>query len=185
MRLVTSAVGQTKRREEGLMGIISEDMKRVVEEQRLGYAATVCPDGTPNLSPKGSTAVWDDDHLVFADIRSPRTVENLRLNPAIEVNVVDPISRKGYRFKGTGTILTEGDLFDEVLAFYRGRGTANQIRAVVVVEVERALPLTSPAYDLGASEEEVRDRWERHYEALRRGERSKGDPDTTKMTPGT
>ena len=35
------------------MGITSEDMRRVVEEQRLGYAATVCPDGTPNLSPKG------------------------------------------------------------------------------------------------------------------------------------
>src|SRR5215208_258209 len=116
-------------------------MRRVVEEQRLGSAATVCPDGTPNLSPKGTTAFWDADRLIFADIRSPGTVENLRHNPAIEVNVVDPISRKGYRFKGTGMVLTEGDL-----------------------------PLTSPAYDLGASEEEVRERWERHHEALRKGE---------------
>ena len=65
------------------MGILTEDMQRVVNEQRLGYAATVCPDGTPNLSPKGTTTVWDDDHLVFADIRSPRTVANLRHNPAI------------------------------------------------------------------------------------------------------
>jgi len=45
-------------------------MKRVVEEQRLGFVATVCPDGTPNLSPKGTVSVWDDDHLVFANIRS-------------------------------------------------------------------------------------------------------------------
>jgi len=43
------------------MGVLTEDMKRVVREQRLGYIATVCPDGTPNLSPKGTTAVWDDD----------------------------------------------------------------------------------------------------------------------------
>lgn len=152
------------------MGTIDEDMRRVVEEQRLGYAATVCADATPNLSPKGTTAVWDDDHLVFADIRSPRTVENLRRNPAIEVNVVDPVSRKGYRFKGTGTVLTEGSLFEEALAFYRGRGVANEIRAVVLVKVERAMPLTSPAYDLGAREEEMRERWERHFQALRRGE---------------
>ncbi len=55
------------------MGVLTEDMKRVVREQRLGYAATVCPDGTPNLSPKGTTTVWDDDHLVFADICSPAT----------------------------------------------------------------------------------------------------------------
>jgi predicted pyridoxine 5'-phosphate oxidase superfamily flavin-nucleotide-binding protein len=150
--------------------MLSDDMKRVVEEQRLGYAATVCPDGTPNLSPKGTTAVWGDDHLIFADIRSPRTVGNLRRNPAIEVNVVDPISRKGYRFKGTGVVLTEGELFEETLEFYRGRGVEGEIRAVVLVEVERALPLTSPAYDLGASEEEVRERWERHREAIHRGE---------------
>jgi predicted pyridoxine 5'-phosphate oxidase superfamily flavin-nucleotide-binding protein len=156
--------------EEVHVGIIDEDMRRVVEEQRLGFAATVCPDAAPNLSPKGTTAVWDDDHLVFADIRSPRTVENLRRNPAIEVNVVDPVSRKGYRFKGTGTVLTEGSLFDEILAFYRGRGVVNEVRAVVHVKVERALPLTSPAYDLGAREEEVRERWERHYRSLDRGE---------------
>ena len=36
--------------------------------------------------------------------------------------------------------------------------------------VERAEALTSPAYDLGASEEEVRQRWGRHYGALGRGE---------------
>ena len=152
------------------MGTLNEEMRRVVEEQRLGYAATVCPDGTPNLSPKGTTAFWDADRLIFADIRSPGTVENLRHNPAIEVNVVDPISRKGYRFKGTGMVLTEGDLFDEALEFYRERGVVNEIRAVVLVDVERALLLTSPAYDLGASEEEVRERWERHHEALRKGE---------------
>jgi hypothetical protein len=36
------------------MGILTIDMKRVVEQQRLGFFATVCPDGTPNLSPKGA-----------------------------------------------------------------------------------------------------------------------------------
>jgi uncharacterized protein len=108
---------------EETLGTITEDMRRVVEEQRLGFAATVCPDGTPNLSPKGTTTVWDEDRLIFADIRSPRTVENLRRNPAIEVNVVDPISRKGYRFKGTAAVLTEGDRFDEAIRFYRERGS--------------------------------------------------------------
>src|SRR3989442_14777767 len=46
------------------MGLLTADMKRVGEEQHLGFVATVCPDGTPNLSPKGTPAVWDDDHLV-------------------------------------------------------------------------------------------------------------------------
>jgi len=93
------------------MGILTDDMKRVVDEQKLGFVATVCPDGTPNLSPKGTTTVWDDDHLVFADICSPGTIENLRGNPAIEINVVDPVVRKGYRFKGRATVLDRGPRF--------------------------------------------------------------------------
>jgi len=100
---------------------LTADMKRVVTEQRLAYVATVCPDGTPNVSPKGTIAVWDDDHLVFADIRSPGTIANLKKNPAVELNVVDPFVRKGYRFKGTGEVIVDGDLFEQIMRFYQGR----------------------------------------------------------------
>jgi uncharacterized protein len=151
------------------MGLISADMKRVVEEQRLGFVATVCPDGTPNLSPKGTTRVWDSDHLVFANIRSPGTLANLRQNANVEVNVVDPFVRKGYRFKGIASILDSGSLYDQVIAFYKERGVASGIREVVMVRVQRAQAIDSPAYDLGLSEAQVRARWDRHWEAVRAG----------------
>src|SRR6476660_7832766 len=105
-------------------------MKRVVNEQRLGFVATVCPDGTPNLSPKGTTAVWDDNHLVIADIGSPGSVSNLRHNSAVEINVVDPILRKGYWFKGIGRVLSDGALFDEILTFFRKRGVSSPIKHI-------------------------------------------------------
>jgi uncharacterized protein len=152
------------------MGVIDPEMERLVERQRLGYVATVCRDGTPNLSPKGTTAVWDDDHLVFADIRSPGTIANLRHNPAVEINVVDPIVRKGYRFKGTARVLADGALFDEILAFFRRRGVASPIHHVVVVEVERAIPVVSPAYDSGATEAEVRARWRDYWRSIEQGD---------------
>src|SRR5436853_4080498 len=101
------------------MGILTDDMRRVVEVE-LGFIATVCPDGTPNLSPKGTTEVWDDDHLVFADLRSPQTIRNLEGNPAIEVNMVDQVVRKGYRFKGTAVVLTEGAEFERGLLLLQG-----------------------------------------------------------------
>lgn len=150
------------------MGILTEDAKRVVGEQRLGFVATVCPDGTPNLSPKGTTAVWDDDHLVFADLRSPQTIRNLRNNPAVEVNVVDPIRRKGYRFKGTGTVLTEGDRFEEIVRSFKvdREIDPSRVRAVVVIEVTQAHPLISPAYDSGATEEEITDDYKRRLVEL-------------------
>jgi predicted pyridoxine 5'-phosphate oxidase superfamily flavin-nucleotide-binding protein len=158
------------------VGILTDDMKRVVRQQRLAFVATVCADNTPNLSPKGSITVWDDDHLVFANIRSPGTVANLRRNPAIEINVVDPMVRKGYRFKGTATVLEAGARYEAVKAFFTARGVANVFREVVVIKVEQALPVTSPAYDLGLSEAEIRARWERHQEAVKRGsEESTGE----------
>src|SRR5437867_2652673 len=137
---------------------LTADMKRVVEEQRLGFVATVCPDGTPNLSPKGTTAVWDDNHLVFANIRSPQTIANLRQNASVEVNVVDPFARKGYRFKGTATVLESGDVYAEAIDFYRERGSrVDVIHEIVLIRVERAQYVDSPAYDLGLTEGEVRD----------------------------
>lgn len=151
------------------MPILTSDMRRVVREQRLGFVATVCPDGTPNVSPKGTVTDWDDDHLVFADICSPRTIANLRTNPAIEINVVDPIARKGYRFKGTGEVLSEGDFFERILAMFRERGSRSPIRSIVLVTVQRALPLISPAYDDGTSEDDIRARWRAHYAALEHG----------------
>ena len=145
---------------------LTEDMKRIVSEQRLGFIASICPDGTPNLSPKGTTAVWDDEHLIFADICSPGTIANVQRQPIVEINVVDPLARKGYRFKGTATVYKEGPLFEQGLAFYRNRGTASSIEHIVLVKVERALPLISPAYDQGKTEEEIREHWLGYWETL-------------------
>jgi len=151
------------------VGILTDDMKRVVTEHRLGFMATVCPDGTPNLSPKGTTAVYDDDHLVFADIRSPGTVRNLKRNPSIEINVIDVLVRKGYRFKGTATVHTEGEVVERALELYDELGFGDyrsRIRGVVLVKVERVLPLTSPAYDRGLTEDEVRSEYAERFRVM-------------------
>ena len=148
------------------MTVLTDDMRRVLDEQRLGFIATVGADGAPNLSPKGTTTAFDEDHIVFADIRSPGTIANLRANPAVEINVVDSALRKGYRFKGFAVVLSEGPRFDEVVTFYRRRGSANPIGHIVLVKVEWAAPLISPAYDLGQTEEEVGARWTRYWRDL-------------------
>ena len=158
------------------MGILNEDMKRVIRQQRIGFVATVCPDGTPNLSPKGTAAVWDDDHLLFADLASPVTMANLRQNPAVEINLVDLYSRKGYRFKGAAHIVEkekEPELHAEIFQAYEhgGRGV-HQVRlparAYVLIKVERVLPLVSPAYTPGKTERETREEWAEYWAGVHR-----------------
>lgn len=148
----------------------------MVLEQRLGFVATVCPDGTPNLSPKGTTTVLDDEHLLFADIHSPNTVRNLAQNPVIELNVVDPIVRKGYRFKGRATLHSSGDPYEAGLRLLAERGyeaSRERIKTVVVVDVEIAAALVSPAYDSGAAEADVAEIWECRFAELREGRLSR------------
>jgi uncharacterized protein len=153
------------------VGVLSDEVQEFVREQRLGFVATINADGSPNLSPKGTTTVWDDDHLVFADIRSPGTVANLERDPRVEINVVDPMIRTGYRFRGTGTVHSEGATFDQVVAAYADLGVqahdeaGRRIRALVLVEVRDVKPLVSPAYDGGVSEEEMRTRWVGYWES--------------------
>lgn len=141
------------------MGILTDDMKEMVAYCRLAYVATVTPEGRPNLSPKASTKVLDDDHLVFVDIASPNTIRNLRSNPYVEVNVVDPLRRRGYRFKGVAEIHTEGELYKEVAEdFWNREGRQYPANAIVTIKVEKALPLLSPAYtfNTGVREQDVR-----------------------------
>jgi uncharacterized protein len=136
---------------------LTEDMKRVVREQRLGFYATVCEDGSPNLSPKGSTYVLDDDHLFFADIRSPQTMANIRRGSLVEVNVVDPFVRKGYRFKGPAEIYDPGtSRYAQGIELLReARSTlVDRVKAIVVIEVRDARPVVSPIYDDGTVTEE-------------------------------
>ncbi|WP_280438739.1 pyridoxamine 5'-phosphate oxidase family protein [Nocardia cyriacigeorgica] len=64
---------------------IDEDMRRIVDRTELAFVATVRPDHSPSVSPKGSVRVYDDQHLVFMDIASPGTVANLAQNPGIDL----------------------------------------------------------------------------------------------------
>jgi hypothetical protein len=152
--------------------VITPEIAAVVHQQRLGFHATVCADGTPNLSPKGTTAVYDPEHLMFAELRSPQTLANLEANPSIEVNMVDPIVRKGWRFKGTATVRRDSEVRERALEIYEREGYTvypERIGAIVLIRVESLRELTSPAYDDGSSEQEVAGWWaERYAEQARR-----------------
>jgi uncharacterized protein len=155
----------------GKTNMLTSDMRRVIEEQRLGFVATAAPDGTPNVSPKGTFVVLDDRTIALGEIRSPATMRSLRANPRIEVNFVDPFVRKGYRFAGMATVVERDEPgFDMLLPNLRSALT-HRIRAIVTIAVTKALPLSSPAYDEGTTEPELRRAWTTRFRMLQPSER--------------
>jgi len=151
---------------ESRKGILSPEMKAAVKNIRLCYVATASLGGVPNVSPKASLTVLDDDHLAFANIASPRTMKNLAQNPQLEINTVDQISRRGFRFRGTAEIMESGPTFDLVAnEIWTREGPNVPIHAVVKVHVTAASEVLSPAYWLnkGISVDEVRRAWAARY----------------------
>ena len=60
--------------------------------------------------------------------------------------------RKGYRFKGRAILHTSDAMYDRALQVLAERGSStprDRIRTVVLVAVDRAAAVLSPAYDAG------------------------------------
>jgi hypothetical protein len=146
--------------------MISQKIKDFLNLHKLGYVATVSSDGKPNISPKGTIIAWTSSVLAFVDIRSPDTMNNLQNNPNVEINVVDPILRKGYLFQGTARILTNDELFEEISTFYVTTGMKSPINSIVLVDVSSVSEVTSPLYDIGISEQEIKSKWKKYFESL-------------------
>ena len=160
------------------MPLITAEMRDFVDRLKLGFVATVSPDGRPNVSPRGTIMVWDgagggaaspggaSDELLIADIRSPETTSNVLANPEVEVCVVHPLLRRGYRLRGRAEVLRGGGEFEAAVAEYRKRGVKSPIAAVLRVRLYEASEVRSPLYDLGMTEAEIKDAWKGAYAEL-------------------
>jgi predicted pyridoxine 5'-phosphate oxidase superfamily flavin-nucleotide-binding protein len=146
--------------------VITQEIKDFLNLQKLGYVATVTSDGKPNISPKGTIIGWDSQTLAFADIRSPNTMKNLKDNPNVEINVIDPLLRKGFLFEGQARIIQDDPLYDEILSHYRENGIQSPINSIVLVDVSHVSDVTSPLYDMGILEDEIKSKWKKHFANL-------------------
>ena len=118
------------------MGRIEDAHKSLIEDVGLCFVATATTDGVPNVSPKGSIMVLDDDHLAFADIMSPGTRSNLEQNNRVAVFVCKPEKFQGFQFKGTVELSKEGPLYDQLAVAVEAKGVKQPIQNAVKIKVE-------------------------------------------------
>lgn len=103
------------------MARIPEEVKRILGEQRVAFIATADKQGCPNVSPKGSLRVLDEETLLFVVTNSPHTRDNLKVNPRVSAAVFDPQGRKGIQLKGSAEVLEAGPLFEQTAQGLRER----------------------------------------------------------------
>jgi uncharacterized protein len=119
------------------MAQLSEEVKKAIGAIRPSMVATASRTGKPNVSAKGSLRVLDDEHVIFADVASPRTIANIKENPQVAVICLDAAARKGCRIWGKGEVLNSGGLFDKMTAELASRNMkVNNLVKISVEEVE-------------------------------------------------
>lgn len=137
---------------------LPRSVQKLIAKFPLGFVATITPGGRPSVSPKGTFLVLDDETIGFGEIRSPQTVSNLTHNPELEVNFVDPFTRKGARIRGQAVMVRRGsDDFAMLIQKYESvwGDLTKRINMIVKIPVEEVKPLSTPPYDDGATEEEM------------------------------
>jgi hypothetical protein len=132
------------------MAKLTQAMKDLVATQQC-FVATVSADGMPNVGPKRSTRVLDDEHLVFFEITAKKTWQNLGRGSKVAIAVVDREKMIGFRFVGSAEAITAGLVFEQAIETVQKLGIRAPLTAVIKVKVEQIFNLGMP----GAGDEIV------------------------------
>ena len=98
------------------------DLSEMAEPINVAFAegtpcvvATASRDGRPNLAFKGSTMVFDRDHLAFWERSHGEILADLRENPYVAVLYRNAQRGQAWRFYGQAELHTSGTLRQEVM----------------------------------------------------------------------
>jgi hypothetical protein len=98
---------------------ITDEMKdrvgKAFEEKKYCVWVTTSQEGYPDVSFRGSTFVYDDEHIAFWDRSLGQSTTNLEKNPNVCMFYFDGASRVGWRFYGQATVYKEGEMRQNIL----------------------------------------------------------------------
>ena len=137
-----------------MAAILNSDLKAMAKRSVLCWLATADERGQPNVSPKEVFAVADDEHIVVANIASPGSAKNIRVNGKVCLSFVDVFAQKGLKVIGTATDVkpSESEYSRWVEPLRKMVGDRFPIHSVFVVRIAIAEQIIAPSYRLYPSE---------------------------------
>jgi general stress protein 26 len=137
--------------------MLTEQMKVLIRNYSGGAVATINDDGTPSVSTKATFTIVDDSTIAFGNLRSPGTVANLKQRPAVEVCFLDVLKRKAVRVTGQGKLIPTAEADAALRSAFENDWAdyIDKMDGFVRINVSAAELILSPAYDVGADEQEL------------------------------
>lgn len=139
--------------------MLTPEMQQLIRNHSAGMVASINADGAPAVSPKATFVIIDEKTIAYGDIRSPGTRANIERASAVEVCFIDVVTRKAVRVSGHAEIIEKSAAmpqtraaFDQVWGEY-----IPLMSAFVQIDVSAAEMIWSPGYDVGYTEEQLRE----------------------------
>ena len=102
------------------MAKMNQRIKEIFEKQETIVLATATKDGIPNVVPVTAKKIIDDETILISDQFFNKTLNNMRANPRVAITIWDKL--EGYQIKGTVTIETTGQRFEETAKWIEEMG---------------------------------------------------------------
>lgn len=134
--------------------MLSPEVQESATRSVLCWLATVDEAGQPNVSPKEIFAGFDSNHLVIANIASPKSVRNIGANPRVCVSFVDVFVQKGFKVIGIARNVSRQDPEFPIWSapLEAKAGPRFRIHSVLVIRAVAVEPILAPSYRLYATE---------------------------------
>jgi predicted pyridoxine 5'-phosphate oxidase superfamily flavin-nucleotide-binding protein len=113
------------------MAKLTQEMKDMIASQQC-FHATVSKDGVPNVAPKRSTRVLNEETLIFSEGTGGATYQNILDGSKDSVAVVDRETVDGYRFVGTPEVQSSGELYEQAAAMSEKAGMRKPLAVILV-----------------------------------------------------
>lgn len=123
------------------MNTLNDAMKDMLAKQ-LPILATVNPDNTPNIGPKRSLRVFDDNTLIYNENTGGQTLKNVENGSKLAVAIIDREALDGYRFYGSGKTYTAGEAYENAVAFAKENNMGTP-KCAVLINIEQIFSLRS------------------------------------------
>lgn len=121
------------------MGKLTEAMKAMIASQQ-SFHATISKEGIPNIGPKRSTQVYDDNTLMFNEGTGGQTYKNILDGSKVATAMVDREKMDGYRFLSKPEVLVSGKIYDKAAEFSLSKGMPKP-KAVILLHIEKVYTL--------------------------------------------
>lgn len=129
---------------------LTKEIKKYIDKSVLCWLATASTDNMPNVSPKEIFTYFGDDTIIIANIASPQSVRNIKMNANVCISFINILVQKGFQIKGKAEIIRKTDPefpeMEKILT--RMTGGNFPFASITKIRIEQAKPIIAPRYIL-------------------------------------